>query len=205
MKVYDVNILNSHGSRDEMACGIMRTEAHGQQETIPSILRSRIWLAIETRGRKFPPLFANFSRVFFFFFFACHTGTVRQNARDYSFIFLGNLPCRFYEHPATANASSSRAQTTVILVDGVSLRTRYRYRAVATVRLRRFLPFPFTSLFCFRLLCRAPRVAIETIDVVNSCRLLSRCALSLRSFRPALSLIFPAHAFLFIEWCFVES
>lgn len=63
---------------------------------------------------RFPPLFANF---FYIYFLRVIQELSYAKIRDYGFIFLGNLPCRFYECPAATNASSLRVQMTVILVE----------------------------------------------------------------------------------------
>lgn len=138
------------------------------------------------------------SRNFFFFCRVIQESSCAKYARDYGFIFLGNLPCRFYECPVTANVSYKRWWFS--LTEPVQ-RMRYRYRAIA---------YAFMALlFCFRhfslsLCCRASRDYRNDI-VNNRWRLFFCYTLPLCRRQPAFSLIFSARVFLFIEAHFVES
>lgn len=81
------------------------------------------------------------SHVSLFFLRVVQEPSCAKYARDYGFIFLGNLPCRFYERPAAANASYKRQ------VIRSRAGTRYRYRAVASTRLWRFFSVSVTFRF----------------------------------------------------------
>lgn len=139
----------------------MRNYASRAAGNVLSILRSPIWLAIETRGRKtFPPLSAEFlSHVSLFFLRVVQEPSCAKYARDYGFIFLGNLPCRFYERPAAANASYKRQ---VILVDEAEPVPRERVIVIGCVHAFMAL------LFCFR------HFSLPSVIVAHHARLSKR-------------------------------
>lgn len=159
--------------REEL-CGI---EARGQQEAVPSI--SRIWPAIGNTWEISAPFVREFpSRFFFFFFLRVMQELSCAKTRAIAVLFSWAI-CRVdftsVLRPRMPRRRGYKRRWFSLRI----VRTRYRYRTVLRPRVSFLFLFLFPLLFALTLVSRTARLS-ETIDVVNSCRLLSRWTLSLR-------------------------